>query len=100
MREVGRRNALVYAPSEHIRQVRALAACEAGVEERLQAVERQVKRVQDEIRCLVVGRSGAVAEGKLRFAEAAHGVAEPVPDGFELRGRVHRAISSRSRIRA
>ena len=52
------------------RELRALGLRQPRVEERLEAVERQVQRVQQQVGGLVVGVGRAVAEGELRLAEA------------------------------
>ena len=55
VRQIGGRHALVDAAREELRHLRALGLREPRVEERLEAVERQVQRVQQQVGGLVVG---------------------------------------------
>ena len=103
MRQVGGGNALVDAAREEMRERLPLGLREPRVEKRLQPVERQVQRVQQQVRGLVVGVGAAVAERELRFAEARDGEAQPVAQRLEIAGgnRAHRAapvVSNRSRM--
>ena len=67
--------------------------------EGLEPVERKVKRVEQQVRGLVVRVGAAVAERELRFAEARHRVAQPVPQRLELaHGLPAAGSSSRARM--
>ena len=101
VREVGGGHALVDPALEELRDLRALGLREPRVEERLEPVERQVQRVQQQIGRLVVGVVGAVAERELRLAEARDGEAQPVAQRLEivLGGRHARARGERAGAR-
>ena len=100
MREIGGRHALVDASLEELRDLRALGLREPRVEKRLEPVERQVQRVQQQVGRLVVGVVGAVTEGELRLAEARDGEAQPVAQRLEIvrRGRHGRAPGTSSAL--
>ena len=76
-----------------LRKLHALRLREPRIEKRVEAVERQVQRVQQQVRGLVVGIGRPVPEGKLRFAEARDGVAQPVADGLEIVRRCAHRVS-------
>ncbi len=69
---------------EELADLAALGVRELRVEERLEPVERQVQRVQQQVRGFVVRVGRPVAEGELRFAEARHRVAQPVAQRLEV----------------
>jgi hypothetical protein len=56
----------------------SLRPAAAGVEERLELVERQLERVQDQVGRFVEGFGAAVAEKQLGGVEAGDGVAQQV----------------------
>ena len=87
VRQVGGRHALVDAPREQLGEPRPLGVREPGVEERLEPVQRQVQRVQDQVRGLVVAVGRAVAEREPGLAEAGHRVAQPVAQRDEVLDR-------------
>jgi hypothetical protein len=95
--EVGGGQAFAHAAREDGFDLFGFVLGEAGVEERLQPVERQVQGVQDQIRRFVERVVGTVAEKQLRLVEARHRETQPVAQGDEGFGVVemfHRADSS------
>ena len=64
MREVGGRDAIIHTALDDLQQLAALDVGKMGVEKRLEAVERKVQRMQNDIRCFVVGAGQAVTETK------------------------------------
>jgi len=85
--QVGRRDPIVDPARKQMRQRLALGLRQPRVEERLQAVERKVQCVQQQIRRLVIRVDAAVPERELHLAETRDRVAQPIAHGFELVGR-------------
>ena len=74
----------VDAAREQACDLHAFRRGEARVEKRLQPVERQVERMQQQVGGLVVGVRRAVTEHEPGFAEPRHRPAQPVPQCFEF----------------
>src|SRR3984893_13455344 len=64
MREIGGGNSIIHTALYDLQQLAALDMGKMGVEKRLEAVERKVQRMQNDIRCFVVGVCHAVTETK------------------------------------
>jgi photosystem II stability/assembly factor-like uncharacterized protein len=71
-------------PLDDAQYGRALVAGQAGVEKRLEPIERQVQAVQQQINRFVPGVVGAVSEEQSAFAEAADGKAQEVAHGAQF----------------
>ena len=96
-RQVRGRDALVDATRQQRRDLPALGMGELRVEERLEPIERQMQRMQQQVSGLVVGAGRAVTEREPGLVEARHRIAEPVAQRFEFGWRVHSALRLRAR---
>src|SRR5258706_654092 len=99
VRQVCGRDAFVYAPGSDLQQLLAFDVREPRIEERLEMIQRQMQRVQDQVRGLVVRVGRAVPEKKASLGKTRDRVTQPVTNGFEFLGDAHRvagASSSRS----
>jgi len=92
VRQVGCRHALFYAAFDDGLELIGLAMRQAGVQERLQPVERQMQGMQDEVSRLVEGIVAAVAEEQPGLVEARHREAQPVAQGDEGLGVVKEVV--------
>ena len=99
-RQVGRRHALVDAPGQQVVQSLALGQRQRRVQEWIEAVQRQVQCVQQQVRGLVVRAGGPVAEGKAGCVEARYRIPQPVAQRAQFVDRGgHQGTSSCSSTR-
>ena len=103
VRQVCSRYALIDATAEQRTEFGALGGRQFRIEELLEAIERQMQRVQQQVCSFVVRIRGAVAERESSLVEARYGVAQEVAQRLELGRWTHGrtscdGTSSRSRI--
>src|SRR5439155_21889420 len=84
VRQVCGRDALVDAAGYDLQQLLAFDVRESRIEERLETVQRQVQRGQDQVRGLVVRAGRAMPEKKPGLGKARDGVTQPVTNGCEF----------------
>ena len=96
--EVCGRDALVDPAREELAEISLLSLRQLGVQKRLEPVERQVQRVQQQVGSFVVGLVAAVAEVELCLAEARYGLAQPVAQRLQFADGDGTHASTRVRI--
>jgi hypothetical protein len=86
--DVGGRHALADAALDHVQHLQHFLLQQAGVEEGLELVQRELEGVQDQVGGFVEGFGAAVAEEQLGSVETGDGVAQQVARRAEI-GRGH-----------
>ena len=81
--EIRRRQAFPDPAFDHGLHLFRFAMCQAGIEEGIEPVERQVQGMQDQIGRFVEGVVRAVTKRQLGFVEARHRKTQPVAHGDE-----------------
>jgi hypothetical protein len=98
VQQVGRRQAMDYALLQAFQHQVALAGRQAGIEEGLKGIARQVQRGEQDPDRFVPGIVGTVAEVQAGFVEAADSPAQPIAQGDQFVGRaVDHGVSSLSK---
>ena len=87
VRKVRGRDAIIHPALDDLQQLAALDVGEIRVEKRLETIERQVQRMQDDIGCFVVGAGQTMAEAEATGDKPGDGVTKPVAHGPEILGQ-------------